>query len=767
MDELTNTAPLPVTCEGGREPTRLEASGPTPIPITQDDADDDSTSGEHNPVDDMEDIEPTPRRSPRLHSTGIRFSQPPTAGISQAALTALMANKFLEELKQSMIKEVEQTDIEQVANGVVHPITKETITKYKKLINDPITREVWIKAMAKELGRLAQGYGDTKGTNTVEFMDHEEIKAIPKGKVVTYARIVVDYREQKEDPNRVRITAGGNLINYPGELTTRTADLTTSKIMWNSTISTPGARYAASDAKNFYLATPMDDPEYMRIAAELIPQEFIDAYNLKDKIKNGYVYMRIIRGMYGLPQAGRLANDLLKKRLSAYGYSEVKHTPGLFQHEWRPIWFTLVVDDFGIKYIGKQHANHLLEILQKYYQMETDWDGALYCGITLKWDYDKRHVDIAMPNYVNKNLIKYKREKPRRKQYSPYEPAPRNYGKQSNTTSDEEESPAVGEDKKKFIQKVMGSFLYYARAVDVTILQALNAIAADQAHPTERTLERVDQFLDYMATNPNAVIRYRASDMILNVHSDASFQTASKARSRAGGYFFLGSLPKDNEPIKLNGAIYVLCTVLKLVAASAAEAELGALFLNAQEAKIMRLTLEELGHQQPPTPIHIDNSTCVGIVNNTQKRNRSRAMENKYFWLLDSEAQKAFTFKHHPGQENLGDYPSKAHTGAIHRHVRPFYVHDSNSPTELPRAAPPSSRRGCAETLDDPYYRRVPLPRIQGYRKLDKEALLANAVHIPHWYTTLQRNSILVMRNIARETTYNRLRRMHNPYRRQ
>ena len=72
-----------------------------------------------------------------------------------------------------------------------------------------------------------------------------------------------------------------------------------------------------------------------------------------------------------------------------------------------------------------------------------------------------------------------------------------------------------------------------------------------------------------------------------------------------------------------------------------------------------------------------------------------------------------------------------------------------------------------AETLDDPYYRRVPLPRIQGYRKLDKEALLANAVHIPHWYTTLQRNSILVMRNIARETTYDRLRRMHNPYRRQ
>merc|ERR1712085_177210 len=96
-----------------------------------------------------------------------------------------------------------------------------------------------------------------KGTNTVLFMDLDEIKTIPREQVVTYARIVVDYRPQKKDPNRVRITAGGNLINYPFELTTRTADITTSKIMWNSTISTRGARYMCADVGNFYLATPL------------------------------------------------------------------------------------------------------------------------------------------------------------------------------------------------------------------------------------------------------------------------------------------------------------------------------------------------------------------------------------------------------------------------------------------------------------------------------------------------------------------------------
>jgi hypothetical protein len=89
-------------------------------------------------------------------------------------------------------------------------------------------------------------------------MSHDEIKRIPKDRTVTYARIVVDYRPQKADPNRVRITVGGNLIDYPGELTTRTADMTTAKILWNSVLSTPNAEYACADVGNFYLATPMD-----------------------------------------------------------------------------------------------------------------------------------------------------------------------------------------------------------------------------------------------------------------------------------------------------------------------------------------------------------------------------------------------------------------------------------------------------------------------------------------------------------------------------
>ena len=115
--------------------------------------------------------------------------------------------------------------------------------------------------------------------------------------------------------------------------------------------------------------------------------------------------------------------------------------------------------------------------------------------------------------------------------------------------------------------------------------------------------------------------------------------TASKARSKACGRFFLGSLPIDGFPIKLNGAILTLCTILKCVAVSAAEAELGALFLNVREEKIICLTFVKMGLPRPPIPIHVNNMTAANIVNNTLKRQQSRAMNMRYVWLLCHKAQ--------------------------------------------------------------------------------------------------------------------------------
>jgi hypothetical protein len=113
---------------------------------------------------------------------------------------------------------------------------------------------------------------------------------------------VIDHRPQKEDPNREQITVGGNLINYPFELTTHTADMVSSKILWNNVISTPDAHFAGANIKNMNLETPLDRFEYMKIPIALLPTDIIDHYNLLEKAINGYVYMKICKGMYELPQ---------------------------------------------------------------------------------------------------------------------------------------------------------------------------------------------------------------------------------------------------------------------------------------------------------------------------------------------------------------------------------------------------------------------------------------------------------------------------------
>ena len=104
-------------------------------------------------------------------------------------------------------------------------------------------------------------------------------------------------------------------------------------------------------------------------------------YDLEIKAKKGYVYVEIRRSVYGLPQSGKLTSTNLKEHLAPYRYFEVSHTPGLWQDITRPIAFSLVVDDFGVKYIHKDDANHLANSLKNAYKLAEDWTGGLYYGI--------------------------------------------------------------------------------------------------------------------------------------------------------------------------------------------------------------------------------------------------------------------------------------------------------------------------------------------------------------------------------------------------
>ena len=404
------------------------------------------------------------------------------------------------------------------------------------------------------------------------------------------------------------------------------------------------------------------------------------------------------------------------EKLRPKGYYEVSHTPGLWKHVSRPIQFTLVVDDFGVKYSRKEDIDHLIQSLKKDFTLSEDWKGDLYCGISLKWDYEERTLDISMPGYIKKALQRYKHERSPRRQDAPYPAAPRIYGAAAQAPSPDDDSPEATEGEIKHIQQVVGTILYYARAVDITVLMALSTIASEQATATKTTMKNMQQMLDYLAWHPDATIRFVASEMVLNIHSDASYLSAKGAKSRAAGHFFLGAVPIDGKPIFLNGAIFTLSTILKMVAASAAEAELGALFMNIKEGRIIRLTLAEMGHPQPPTPIHVDNTTAVGIANDTIKKQRSRSFEMRYFYASDQVKAGNFDVQHHPGAENMGDYPSKHFHAPHHQNVRPLYQHEANSLRYLPRAMTPKDLKGCVGNKVGRYVRGHVMPIIPGYR---------------------------------------------------
>jgi hypothetical protein len=199
----------------------------------------------------------------------------------------------------------------------------------------------WRQSNTDEIGRLAQGYGDIKGTNTMFFIPFSEI---PQNKTSTYLRVVSAYRPEKENPRRVRWTVGGDQIDYPGDVSTKTADLTTSKILVNSVLSTPKALFGTGDIKYYYLGTPLPGPEFMCIPLHMIPPEIMIAYDLEKLVHKGAVYVRIDEGMYGLPQAGKLANDQLQKFLAVDGYEPMPVTPGLWRHKTRTFnyvsWWT-------------------------------------------------------------------------------------------------------------------------------------------------------------------------------------------------------------------------------------------------------------------------------------------------------------------------------------------------------------------------------------------------------------------------------------------
>ncbi len=193
--------------------------------------------------------------------------------------------------------------------------------------------------------------------------------------------------------------------------------------------------------------------------------------------------------MYSPPQARIIAQQLHENHLQQQGYCQGKTTPGLWKHDTQPIFFTLVVDNFEVKYVGEENAQHLLDTVQQFYKCLCNWDGKRYCGLTIKWDYNGQKVHLSMPNYINNALARFQHTPPQKWQDQPYSHVKPTYGAKKQYSQVEDNSPSLNKAGKKFIQEVCGVLLYLAQAVDGGLLPALSSLASQQANPTEKMME--------------------------------------------------------------------------------------------------------------------------------------------------------------------------------------------------------------------------------------------------------------------------------------
>ena len=229
----------------------------------------------------------------------------------------------------------------------------------------------------------------------------------------------------------------------------------------------------------------------------------------------------------------------------------------------------------------------------------------------------------------------------------------------------------------------MRHFLYCAISIDNTILPALSDIYSEQPKATTNTAKQVAKLLNYLASNPQTEIQYRASGMQLSIHSDASYISVAQARSRASGVHFLTEGPPDpNNPedfvLTTNGILLVVYKSMRNIMASAAKAKYGTIFFNTQTAVPICTTLSEIGWKQGPTAIKVDNSTAIGIATKEFFQKKSKAMVIRFYRINDRIKQGQFRVFWRPGPENLGDYHSKHHPPEHQIVVCSKYLHVPN-----------------------------------------------------------------------------------------
>ena len=368
----------------------------------------------------------------------------------------------------------------------------------------------------------------------------------------------------------------------------------------------------------------------------------------------------------GTPQALRLCTG--------------KITQGLLTDTDIDLSFTLVVDSYGIKYTNKKDAEHLISALQTKYEVTQDCTGGIYFVIKLKWDYKKRQLDISMTRYVKDALHKFQKPTRTRPHHSPHKwTAPKYESTALQLEHPEDDYLELNPEEAKKVQQSVGTFLYYTRAVDPTMLVALNTISSQQSKSTQETAKKLVQILNYAATYPDAITRYHDSRMTLHMHSDASFLSALGAKIRAGGYHYLIETSSDPNKIPPHTPLPQWtnkCGIHNNEKRFSKWNESGtwSIICELSERADLKISLEEMVHHQPPTPVVTDSATINGFVNDNIRQRQSRATDMRFYGVCNRVIQGHYLLYWEREKDNLADYFSKHHPTKHHRAINGIYV---------------------------------------------------------------------------------------------
>jgi hypothetical protein len=541
-------------------------------------------------------------------------------------------------------------------NGPLNLNPDGTAITYKKSHQGPYAAQ-WAQADADEMERLFKS-----GTlRPIMYCN------IPTDKEATYVNPVCSEKVKDDGALqlRTRATIGGDRIDYPFSTTAVTAELESIKILINAMIS-DNAAFSTIDIEDFYLGTPLPHPEYIRIPITFIPKKVIAFYKLQPFIHKGALFCMVLKTHYGLPQAGALSQQRLFAHLELHGYHQLFHAPALFRNKDGSIRFALVVDDFAVVWSSAKSMQQFIDTLRKLYTVKIDYLGMKYLGINIGINRKQRHVTLSMPGYIAK-LLKKVRPAGVKPASTPSVYSPPNYRSTAQTAT-VDASPLATPTQQKELQVVVGTLLYYARTVDPSILTAVHELGSVQARPTANDMLKMERLLQYASSHQHNGIRFHASCMQLQIQSDASYLSRTRARSVAGGLHYLGTTEH------INGPFYCTSKIISCVVSSAAESELGAAFMNAQKGAQFRNTLVELGYPQDPTTLLVDNTVAEGLATDTVNARRSKSMDVRFFWLRDRVKQAQFHIRHITGHWNISDFFTKSLPKDKFQQFQPYII---------------------------------------------------------------------------------------------